>query len=140
MRARVSSARVSLTSRRVPTPVCAPSSSSSSLSSCARQIQIQTGAGSTRVQQWCGPCKLIYPELVKINSGMEGVTVVKLNCNKKNKELGVKLGIKVAPTFYIYRDSVKLAEMTGAKVERLLALLKEQQQPPATENARPPLI
>ncbi|MEW5307404.1 MAG: hypothetical protein WDW36_009805 [Sanguina aurantia] len=89
---------------------------------------------------WCGPCKLIYPELVKINSGMEGVTVVKLNCNKKNKELGVKLGIKVAPTFYIYRDSVKLAEMTGAKVERLLALLKEQQQPPATENARPPLI
>lgn len=36
--------------------------------------------------------------------------------------------------------TLQLAEMTGAKVERLLALLKEQQQPPATENARPPLI
>ena len=29
--------------------------------------------------------------------------VVKFNCNKENKELGKTLGIKVAPTFHLYR-------------------------------------
>ena len=29
--------------------------------------------------------------------------VVKFNCNKENKELGKSLGIKVAPTFHLYR-------------------------------------
>lgn len=31
------------------------------------------------------------------------VEIVKFNCNKNNKELGVALGIKVAPTFQLYR-------------------------------------
>jgi len=45
---------------------------------------------------WCGPCKLIYPELVKMNEEMAPrVQIVKFNCNKDNKELGKTLGIKV---------------------------------------------
>ncbi len=33
---------------------------------------------------------------------------VKVNCNKTNKELGIALGIKVAPTFHLYRNSTKV--------------------------------
>ncbi|GFR44686.1 hypothetical protein Agub_g5983 [Astrephomene gubernaculifera] len=80
---------------------------------------------------WCGPCKLIYPELVKLSHERTDVRFVKVNCNKSNKELGMGLGIKVAPTFQLYRNSVKVAEMTGAKIDKLTALVDEH-QPPAT--------
>lgn len=75
---------------------------------------------------WCGPCKMIYPELVNMANEMTEVKFAKFNCNKDNKELGKTLGIKVAPTFHLYRKSVKVAEMTGAKVDKLRALISEQ--------------
>jgi thioredoxin 1 len=47
--------------------------------------------------QWCGPCKLIYPQLVKLSAEMApAAVVVKLNCNQANKELAKSLGIKVS--------------------------------------------
>ena len=47
----------------------------------------------------------------------------KLNCNKYNKELGVALKVRVAPTFHLYKNSVKVAEMTGAKIDMLRQLV-----------------
>ncbi|PNH08590.1 Thioredoxin F, chloroplastic [Tetrabaena socialis] len=97
------------------------------------------GVGNTLVvvdffTDWCGPCKLIYPELVKLSQTREDVRFVKVNCNKTNKELGIQLAIKVAPTFHLYRNSVKVAEMTGAKVDKLVALINEQQAKAAAGN------
>lgn len=47
----------------------------------------------------CGPCRLIYPLLKEKKAELAGrVTFYKFDCSKKNKDLGVKLGIKVAPT------------------------------------------
>ncbi|KAL6756176.1 thioredoxin-like protein [Haematococcus lacustris] len=77
---------------------------------------------------WCGPCKVIYPELVRLSKKMPDVKFAKLNCNRANKELGKALGIKVAPTFHVYRNKEKVAEMTGAKVEKLVALIEEAKQ------------
>jgi thioredoxin 1 len=46
--------------------------------------------------QWCGPCKLIYPQLVKLSEELApAATIVKFNCNQTNKELAKALGIKV---------------------------------------------
>lgn len=79
---------------------------------------------------WCGPCKMIYPDLVKLDSEFNPkARIVKFNCNKQNKELGISLGIKVAPTFHLYRDSKKIAEMTGAKVDKLRALIEQHLEP-----------
>eukprot|EP00197_Chlamydomonas_leiostraca_P011397 CAMPEP_0202867768 /NCGR_PEP_ID=MMETSP1391-20130828/9612_1 /ASSEMBLY_ACC=CAM_ASM_000867 /TAXON_ID=1034604 /ORGANISM="Chlamydomonas leiostraca, Strain SAG 11-49" /LENGTH=178 /DNA_ID=CAMNT_0049547831 /DNA_START=39 /DNA_END=575 /DNA_ORIENTATION=+ len=75
---------------------------------------------------WCGPCKVMYPELVKLSQEKTNIKVVKFNCNKQNKELGVKLKIKVAPTFHLYKNNEKVAEMTGAKIDKLRALIDEQ--------------
>ncbi|GIL58047.1 hypothetical protein Vafri_13248 [Volvox africanus] len=83
---------------------------------------------------WCGPCKLIYPELVKLSQERTDVRFVKVNCNKTNKELGMALAIKVAPTFHLYRNSTKVADMTGAKLDKLVALINEQQQQYAGNN------
>uniref|UniRef100_A0A383W1D9 Thioredoxin domain-containing protein n=1 Tax=Tetradesmus obliquus TaxID=3088 RepID=A0A383W1D9_TETOB len=77
--------------------------------------------------EWCGPCKLIYPQLVALSEALApAAVIVKFNCNQANKELAKTLGIKVAPTFQLYRGGAKVGEMTGAKVERLKALIDEQ--------------
>jgi thioredoxin 1 len=76
---------------------------------------------------WCGPCKLIYPELVKLSTELApAAQIVKFNCNQANKELAKTLGIKVAPTFHLYKNGVKVADMTGAKVDKLRHLIEEQ--------------
>lgn len=52
--------------------------------------------------------------------------VCKVDCNTDFKAVGRELGIRVAPTFHLYRRGLKVAEMTGAHVERLAALVEEQ--------------
>jgi thioredoxin 1 len=53
------------------------------------------------------------------------VRFLKFNCNKENASLGKALGIKVAPTFHLYRHSKQLAVLTGAKEEALRELIEE---------------
>jgi thioredoxin 1 len=68
---------------------------------------------------------MIYPELVKLNAELEGkATICKFNCNAYNKDLGKALAIKVAPTFHLYKGGEKVAEMTGAKVDKLRSLIE----------------
>lgn len=78
--------------------------------------------------RWCGPCKLIYPKLVELSLQWEsqGVAFVKVDCNADFKQVGKELAIRVAPTFHLYRKGEKVAEMTGAHVDRLKALVEEQ--------------
>eukprot|EP01025_Chloroclados_australasicus_P058399 TRINITY_DN7327_c0_g1_i1.p2 TRINITY_DN7327_c0_g1~~TRINITY_DN7327_c0_g1_i1.p2 ORF type:complete len:180 (-),score=17.30 TRINITY_DN7327_c0_g1_i1:342-812(-) len=75
---------------------------------------------------WCGPCKLIYPQLCELNQEYgDEVSIVKFNCNAYNKEIGKELKIKVAPTFHLYRAGDKIAEMSGANVDRLKDLISK---------------
>lgn len=88
------------------------------------------GAGDSLVvvdcyTDWCGPCKMIKPILIQWSEEMKGVKFVKFNCNKQNKDLGKALGIKVAPTFFLYKNGDQVATMTGAKVDQLRALVDE---------------
>ena len=41
---------------------------------------------------WCGPCKMIKPTLVEWAEELAGkVDIVKFNCNKYNKDLGIEV-------------------------------------------------
>jgi len=73
---------------------------------------------------WCGPCKVMLPELYKLQDEMPHIKIVKFNCNKQNKDLGKALNIRVAPTFHLYRNSQKVGEMTGAKIDKLRNLIE----------------
>lgn len=81
--------------------------------------------GKSLIADWCGPCKMIYPELCSMAASMPDVKFAKFNCNKDNKELGQRLKIKVAPTFHLYKEGEKVAEMTGAKVDKLRDLITQ---------------
>ena len=61
----------------------------------------------------CGPCKVMLPHLEQMSGELgESVKMVKFNCSKENKELGKELGIRVAPTFQLYRQSKKVRNET----------------------------
>lgn len=70
----------------------------------------------------------MVPLLEQLADNFKGkVEVVKFNCNKHNKELGVSLGIKVAPTFHLYRGEkqVRLSKVCCAKkIPKCQMLLK----------------
>ena len=64
----------------------------------------------------CGPCKMILPQLEVMAKEMEGrAHIVKFNCNKYNKELGISLGIKVAPTFLLYKNGEQVCPAPGSR-------------------------
>ena len=57
----------------------------------------------------CGPCKVMLPHLEQMSQELgDSVKLVKFNCSKENKDLGKSLGIRVAPTFHLYRKSEKV--------------------------------
>jgi thioredoxin 1 len=53
------------------------------------------------------------------------VVIVKVECAAKNKDLGKELGVRVAPTFHVYKGKDKVGEMTGAKADQLRALIQQ---------------
>lgn len=55
------------------------------------------------------------------------VTIYKFKCSKENKALGQKLEIRVAPTFFLYKNGEKVGSMTGAQEQELRKLIAEHQ-------------
>jgi Thioredoxin len=53
------------------------------------------------------------------------VTFYKVNCNKSFKERGKELGIKVAPTFIVYKGGEQERMITGAKLDAIKDMLAE---------------
>ncbi|KAL8532928.1 hypothetical protein ACS0TY_009262 [Phlomoides rotata] len=54
--------------------------------------------------QWCGPCKVIAPKLKELCNKYQDVVFLKLDCNEQNRPLAKELGLKVVPTFKIFKD------------------------------------
>ncbi|GFQ00386.1 thioredoxin f1 chloroplastic [Phtheirospermum japonicum] len=77
--------------------------------------------------QWCGPCKIIAPKFQKLSEKYDDVVFLKLDCSSDNRPLAKELGIKVVPTFKIFKDNKFVKEVTGAKLDDLVV---------AIENAR----
>ncbi|GAX77402.1 hypothetical protein CEUSTIGMA_g4848.t1 [Chlamydomonas eustigma] len=81
---------------------------------------------------WCGPCKLIAPELEKIAAeyAERGVQVAKVACDasNENKKWAMAVSIKALPTFRVYRSgSVEhVGEVVGTKMQDLRNLVEAQ--------------
>ena len=62
--------------------------------------------------------------LVQLQQDQPDIKVYKLNCNKKNKELGMKLNVKVAPTFQLYKNSNKVCVLPPTAAVYVVDLLE----------------
>jgi thioredoxin 1 len=64
---------------------------------------------------WCGPCRMVTPELEALAAAHHGeVKVVKVDVDA-NREIASRYGIQGIPTIALFRDGVPVAMSVGAK-------------------------
>ena len=65
--------------------------------------------------EWCGPCRLVHPELEKIATEYEGkVKVVKLNIDEA-PSVAARYGIMSIPTIALFVDGDVRSQVVGAR-------------------------
>ncbi|VFQ75111.1 unnamed protein product [Cuscuta campestris] len=74
--------------------------------------------------QWCGPCKVMAPKFEEMSAKYLDVVFLKLDCNQENKPLAMELGVRVVPTFKVLKYGKIVQEVTGAKLDDLVAAIE----------------
>ncbi|XP_042258361.1 thioredoxin b [Thunnus thynnus] len=71
---------------------------------------------------WCGPCKQIGPEFVKLSEKPENKNVIFLKVDVDEAEdVSSHCGINCMPTFHFYKNGQKVDEFSGANLQTLIA-------------------
>jgi thioredoxin 2 len=64
---------------------------------------------------WCGPCRMVAPELAKVAARANGrFLVVKVNTDALN-DLGERFGIRSIPTMAVFSGGREVKRTTGAR-------------------------
>jgi thioredoxin 1/putative thioredoxin len=87
--------------------------------------------------EWCGPCKVVEPELVALSHELEGkAKVVKIDIDR-SPNLSRQLGVQSVPTFVVFHQGRPAAGRVGALKRQQL---KEMLDPflPRAEGALKP--
>ena len=64
---------------------------------------------------WCGPCRMVAPELQKVAAHLAGqAIVVKVNTDELS-DLGQRFGIRSIPTLAIFEGGKEIARESGAR-------------------------
>ena len=64
---------------------------------------------------WCGPCRMVAPELAKVAARRAGrLVVVKVNTDEL-PDLGERFGIRSIPTMAVFAGGKEVARTTGAR-------------------------
>lgn len=65
--------------------------------------------------EWCGPCRMVGPELEKLaDAHGDAVKVVKVDVDA-NRKIAKRYGIRGIPTIALFRDGKAVATSVGAK-------------------------
>ncbi|KAJ7143349.1 thioredoxin-like protein [Mycena crocata] len=85
---------------------------------------------------WCGPCKIIGPIFQKFSDLPENAALkfYKLDTEEVEQAM-VESGVRVMPSFMVFKDGNKLGETAGAFPAQLAALIKTHAPPVAAADA-----
>ncbi len=69
---------------------------------------------------WCGPCRMIAPEVEAIAEEYDGkIKVGKVNVDEE-EELAIKFGVSSIPTLILFKDGAPVAKSVGYKTKDAL--------------------
>jgi thioredoxin 2 len=63
---------------------------------------------------WCGPCRMVAPELEKLASSRAGRAVIAKVDTDAQPELSARYGIQSIPTLILFRDGREAQRLSGA--------------------------
>lgn len=74
--------------------------------------------------EWCGPCRMVAPELEKLSQSKAGqIVVAKVNTEQLGS-VAARFGIQSIPTLVLIKDGVEKARLSGAmRAEAIAAQL-----------------
>lgn len=68
---------------------------------------------------WCGPCRMIAPELEKLDMEMPNVQIVKLNVDNV-PQIAQEYGVMSIPTLILFNNGKQVAQTLGFKPKEQL--------------------
>ena len=73
---------------------------------------------------WCGPCKMIAPEVEQVAMERDDIKVCKVNVDEEG-ELSIRYGVMSIPTLLIFQNGEVITTAIGyRKKDEILDLLK----------------
>jgi thioredoxin 2 len=69
---------------------------------------------------WCGPCRMVAPELEKIAGEHPGSVVVAKVDTQSLPEVAARFGIQSIPTLLLFRDGSEAKRVSGAMPARAI--------------------
>nr|POF03527.1 thioredoxin [Quercus suber] len=72
---------------------------------------------------WCGPCKVIAPQVVKFSDNYENARFYKIDVDEM-PDVAQELSVRAMPTFLLFKDGEKVGEVVGANPVALEQAIK----------------
>jgi thioredoxin 1 len=66
---------------------------------------------------WCGPCRVVGPELEKLAAEREDLRIVKLNIDD-NQKTAAEYGVLSIPTMILFRNGAAVQTLIGAQPKK----------------------
>ena len=63
---------------------------------------------------WCGPCKMVAPEFVKLAATGAGHWIVAKVNTEALPDLGTRFNVRAIPTMALFKNGIEVARQTGA--------------------------
>ncbi|KAK3678016.1 thioredoxin trx1 [Recurvomyces mirabilis] len=73
---------------------------------------------------WCGPCKVIAPQVVKFSDKYTDARFFKLDVDEV-PDVAQELAVRAMPTFLLFKNGEKVGEVVGANPTALEAAIKQ---------------
>lgn len=68
---------------------------------------------------WCGPCKMLTPELEELSKEMDQVKFYKVNIDKE-QELTQRFNVMAVPTILLFKDGEIVGKTSGYSPKQLM--------------------
>jgi len=75
---------------------------------------------------WCGPCKVIAPQVEALEKEMPGVIFLKVDVDEC-EDVAMQYKVSAMPTFMFFKNGEKLSDFAGANLQKLKDTIAKHQ-------------